>query len=50
MGYKECKYFNDINTLEQLRSEYKKLLKQYHLNNVTYSTAATQGINSEYDI
>lgn len=43
------KYFKDVNTLEQLRRQYKELLKKYHPDNPLGSTTATQEINSEYD-
>lgn len=43
------KYFNNVNTLEELRKQYKELLKKYHPDNPTGSTEATQEINSEYD-
>lgn len=43
------KYFNNVSTLEELRRQYKELLKQYHPDNANGSTAATQEINSEYD-
>ena len=43
------KYFKDVNTLEQLRKQYKELLKKYHPDNVNGSTEATQEINAKYD-
>lgn len=44
------KYFKDnISTLEQLRKQYKDLLKKYHPDNANGSTEATQDINNEYD-
>lgn len=43
------KYFNNVNTLEALRKQYKELLKKYHPDNVNGSTEATQEINTEYD-
>ena len=42
-------YFRNVNTLEELRKQYKELLKQYHPDNANGSTEATQEINSEYD-
>ena len=42
-------YFKNINTLEELRKQYKELLKQYHPDNPNGSTEATQAINAEYD-
>lgn len=43
------KYFKDVNTLEQLRRQYKELLKRFHPDNANGSTEATQEINAEYD-
>ena len=43
------KYFNNINTLEELRKQYKELLKKFHPDNPNGSTEATQEINAEYD-
>ena len=43
------KYFNNVNTLEELRRQYKELLKKYHPDNANGSTEATQEINAEYD-
>lgn len=43
------KYFKDISTLEDLRRQYKELLKKYHPDNANGSTEATQDINAEYD-
>ncbi|MDE7430852.1 MAG: J domain-containing protein [Lachnospiraceae bacterium] len=43
------KYFKDVRTLEDLRRQYKELLKKYHPDNANGSTAATQEINAEYD-
>ena len=43
------KYFKDVNTLEELRRQYKELLKRFHPDNANGSTAATQDINAEYD-
>lgn len=42
-------YFKDVNTLEQLRRQYKELLKRFHPDNANGSTEATQEINAEYD-
>ena len=42
-------YFKNVETLEELRKQYKELLKQYHPDNPNGSTAATQAINAEYD-
>lgn len=43
------KYFNNVKTLEELRKQYKELLKKYHPDNPDGSTEATQSINAEYD-
>lgn len=43
------KYFKDVNTLEELRKQYKELLKRYHPDNPNGSTEATQDINKEYE-
>lgn len=43
------KYFKDVNTLEELRRQYRDLLKKYHPDNKDGSTEATQEINAEYD-
>lgn len=42
------KYFNNINTLEQLRKQYKELLKIHHPDN-DGNVADMQEINAEYD-
>ena len=42
-------YFKNPHTLEELRSQYKELLKKYHPDNASGSTEATQEINAEYD-
>lgn len=41
-------YFNNVETLEELRKQYKELLKRYHPDNPQGSTEATQAINAEY--
>lgn len=43
------KYFKNIETLEELRRQYKELLKKFHPDNPSGSTEATQEINAEYD-
>lgn len=43
------KYFNSPNSLEELRKQYKELLKKLHPDNPQGSTEATQAINAEYD-
>lgn len=42
-------YFKNVNTLEELRKQYKELLKRYHPDNPNGSTEATQEINQEYE-
>ena len=42
-------YFKDVKTLEELRKQYKELLKKYHPDNASGSTEAAQQINIEYD-
>ena len=42
-------YFKNISTLEELRKQYRDLLKKYHPDNANGSTEATQEINAEYD-
>ena len=42
-------YFKDISTLEELRKQYRDLLKKFHPDNANGSTEATQEINAEYD-
>ena len=43
------KYFNNIENLDQLRSQYKQLLKKWHPDNPTGDTAIMQEINNEYE-
>lgn len=43
------RYFKNVNTLEELRKQYKELLKKYHPDNPNGSTEATQEVNAEYD-
>lgn len=42
-------YFKNTKTLEELRKQYKELLKKYHPDNVNGSEDATKAINAEYD-
>ena len=44
-----AKYFKNVNTLEELRKQYRDLLKHFHPDNATGSTETTQTINAEYD-
>jgi len=48
-GYHIRKYFENVSTLEELRKQYRDLLKKYHPDNANGSTEATQEINAEYD-
>lgn len=41
-------YFKNPRSLEELRKQYKELLKRYHPDNASGSTAACQEINAEY--
>ena len=43
------KYFSSVGTLEELRKQYRDLLKKHHPDNADGSTEATQEINAEYD-
>lgn len=43
------KYFKNVDSLEDLRKQYKELLKKFHPDNPDGSTEATQEINTEYD-
>lgn len=43
------RYFNNVNTLEELRKQYRDLLKKHHPDNRNGSTEAAQQINAEYD-
>ncbi len=43
------KYFKNVTTLEELRRQYRDLLKKFHPDNANGSTEATQEINAEYD-
>lgn len=49
MEVDHMKYFKNVNTLEELRKEYKKLLKKYHPDNAGGSEEATKEINNEYE-
>lgn len=42
-------YFKNVETLEELRRQYKTLLKKHHPDNIEGSTEATQAINAEYE-
>ena len=43
-----AKYFINVNTLEELRKQYKELLKKYHPDNGG-SEEITKAVNAEYD-
>lgn len=43
------KYFENIKTLEELRKEYRTLLKKYHPDNAEGSEEITKAINTEYE-
>jgi len=43
------KYFNNVNTLEELRKEYKKLLKKFHPDVDPNGTETTKEIINEYE-
>lgn len=42
-------YFRNVNSLEELRKQYRDLLKKFHPDNPNGSTEATQEINKEYE-
>lgn len=42
-------YFKNIETLEELRKQYKELLKKFHPDILHGSTETTQEVNAEYD-
>ena len=44
------KWFKDVRTIEELRKEYRRLLKLYHPDNENGSVEITQEINTEYDL
>lgn len=43
------KWFKNIHTIEELRKEYRQLLKKYHPDNDGGNVEVTQEINAEYD-
>lgn len=43
------KWFAGVKTIEELRKQYRELLKKYHPDNENGSIEATQEINAEYD-
>ena len=42
-------YFNNVQTLDELRKQYKDLLKKYHPDNENGSEEITKAINTEYE-
>lgn len=42
-------YFKNVQTLKELRSQYKQLLKKYHPDNKEGSEEVTKEINTEYE-
>lgn len=44
------KWFKNVTTNEELRKQYRALLKQFHPDNPNGSVEATQEINREYDL
>jgi len=42
-------YFKNVQTLEELRKQYKELLKKYHPDNENGSEEITKAINNEYE-
>lgn len=43
------KWFTNVKTVEELRKQYRELLKRYHPDNTNGSVEITQEINAEYD-
>lgn len=43
------KYFKNVQTLEELRKQYRDLLKKYHPDNENGSEEITKAINTEYE-
>lgn len=43
------KWFKNVSNVEELRKQYKELLKKFHPDNEGGSVEATQEINAEYD-
>ena len=44
------KWFNNVTTIEELRRQYRELLRKYHPDNEHGDTKMTQEINAEYDL
>ncbi len=43
-------WFTNVKTIEELRKQYRELLKKYHPDNENGSVKITQEINAEYDL
>ena len=43
------KYFNNINTLEELKKQYKKLAMKYHPDRPNGSEEIMKQVNNEYE-
>lgn len=43
------RWFKNVSSVEELRKQYRELLKKYHPDNAGGSVEATQKINAEYD-
>ena len=43
------KWFKNVSSVEELRKQYRELLKKYHPDNDGGSVEITQEINAEYD-
>ena len=44
------KWFNNVTTIEELRRQYRELLRKYHPDNEHGDTKITQESNAEYDL
>lgn len=44
------KWFRNVTTIEELRKQYRELLRKYHPDNEHGDTKITQEINAEYDL
>ena len=48
-GNTDMKWFQNVNSIAELRKQYRELLKRYHPDNPGGSVEITQEINREYD-
>ena len=48
-GFIMSKYFKNVETLEELRKQYRDLLKKFHPDNENGSEETTKAINAEYE-